>query len=168
MFDYGLSSLVSGVYSIIIDVAVYVWFALCLYIIAKKTDTPNPWLAWIPIANFYLMCKVAGKPVWWTAIFCLTLVLAVVSAFAFVMWIFLAMAGGEIPMWFYSIFVATIVLVLLFWALFIIIWMAIAKARHKPSWLGILMIVPIANLVIPGILAFSEGPVAGEDRLETV
>lgn len=38
----------------------------------------------------------------------------------------------------------------------IIIWMAIAKNLGKPEWLGILMIVPIANFVIPAYLAFSD------------
>jgi hypothetical protein len=32
---------------------------------AKKTNTQNPWLTWIPIANIYLMCIIAGKPGWW-------------------------------------------------------------------------------------------------------
>ena len=43
----------------------YVWWGLCMHIIAHKTNTPNPWLAWIPIANVYLMCIIAGKPAWW-------------------------------------------------------------------------------------------------------
>ena len=38
----------------------------------------------------------------------------------------------------------------------IIIWMGIAQARDKPSWLGILIIIPVVNLIIPGILAFAE------------
>jgi len=54
---------------IVLWIAVYVWVALCLQIIAKKTDTTNAWLAWIPIANIYLMCKVADKPGWWTILF---------------------------------------------------------------------------------------------------
>jgi hypothetical protein len=43
----------------------YVWLAICLMKIAEKTNTPNGWLAWIPIANIYLMCVIAGKPWWW-------------------------------------------------------------------------------------------------------
>jgi len=163
--DYGLCGLLGGAYYII-QVAAYVWFALCLHIIAKKADTRHPWLAWIPIANLYLMCRVAGKPVWWIAIFCLTAILAVPVSLASVMLIAWAMAG-EIPAWFMPLCAVEIVLGLISWALFIIIWMAIAKARHKPSWLGILMIIPIANLVIPGILAFSDGLVAGEDGIKT-
>jgi hypothetical protein len=155
MVDSVLQGLLLGA-SYLIDVAIYVWFALCLYIIAKKIGTSNPWLAWIPIANIYLMCKVAGKPGWWIVFFCLTIILAIPMSIASVMVMFLAMGGGEIPAWFTPLTIATIVSGLISWVLLIIIWMAIAKARHKPSWLGVLIIIPIANLVIPGILAFSD------------
>ena len=33
----------------------YVYVALALQTIATKTATPNGWLAWIPIANAFLM-----------------------------------------------------------------------------------------------------------------
>jgi hypothetical protein len=38
----------------------------------------------------------------------------------------------------------------------IIVWMAIAEARGKPSWWGILLIVPVVNIIVPGSLAFSD------------
>lgn len=38
----------------------------------------------------------------------------------------------------------------------IILWMEIAKACHKPEWMGILTIIPVANLFIMGYLAFAE------------
>jgi hypothetical protein len=38
----------------------------------------------------------------------------------------------------------------------ILVWMAVAKELGKPDWLGVLMIVPVANIVIPGYLAFSK------------
>ncbi len=37
----------------------------------------------------------------------------------------------------------------------IIIWMEIAKMRNKPAWLGFLMMLPVANFLIIGYLAFS-------------
>ncbi|MBW2997289.1 hypothetical protein KY349_03040 [Candidatus Woesearchaeota archaeon] len=51
---------------LIVMLAVYVYFALALMFIAKKKNTKNAWLAWIPIANVYLMTQVAGVPAWWT------------------------------------------------------------------------------------------------------
>lgn len=38
----------------------------------------------------------------------------------------------------------------------ILVWMAIAEARHKPNWWGILMIVPVVNLIVPGYLAWAD------------
>ena len=61
VFASGLGSLAS--------IGVYVWVALCLYIIAKKTNTDNAWLAWIPIGNIILACQIAGKPWWWVFLF---------------------------------------------------------------------------------------------------
>ena len=51
------------------SIGVYVWIALCLYIIAKKTNTENAWLAWIPVGNVILACLIAGKPWWWVFLF---------------------------------------------------------------------------------------------------
>lgn len=38
----------------------------------------------------------------------------------------------------------------------VILWMQVCKNLGKPEWLGILIIVPVANLVLPGYLAFSK------------
>lgn len=45
--------------------AMYIYSALALQTIAKKTNTENPWLAWIPIANLILMLNIAKRPLWW-------------------------------------------------------------------------------------------------------
>ena len=79
----------------IILLALYVYTALAVQTIAQKTNTANPWLAWIPIVNIVLLLNIAKKPIWWI-ILCL------------------------IP------FVNIIVI--------IIVWMAVAEARNKPSW----------------------------------
>ena len=102
----------------IIGIAIYVYLAFCLQTIARKTNTEKGWLAWIPIANVYLMCKIAGKPGWWLVFFFIPIANVVFG---------------------------------------VIVWMGIAEARDKNKWLGILMIVPIANLVVPGYLAFFGG-----------
>lgn len=46
-------------------VAVHVYVAFALQTIAKKTGTENPWLAWIPVANMYLMTRIADVDWWW-------------------------------------------------------------------------------------------------------
>ena len=77
------------------SILLYLWFALCLYTIANKTRTPNPQLAWIPIANFYLMCKIAGKPGWWTVLFFIPLVNIVTLI---IVWMAIAKARHQ-PAW---------------------------------------------------------------------
>lgn len=43
----------------------YIFSALCLQLIAIKTGTQPAWLAWIPIANLFLMCKIGGLNYLW-------------------------------------------------------------------------------------------------------
>ena len=95
----------------------YLYMALALQTIAAKTATPNGWLAWIPIANIFLMLSVAKKPMWWFLLFLIPLVNLVIA---------------------------------------VMVWMAVAEARHKPNWWGVLTIVPGVNLVVPGYLAWSD------------
>ena len=40
----------------------YVYFSLCLYLIAKKLNVSAPWTAWIPIVNIWTILQAAGKP----------------------------------------------------------------------------------------------------------
>jgi hypothetical protein len=63
-----LTWIFTGTTSLVIFLAVYIYGALALMGIAKKTKTRNAWLAWIPIANFYLLTQMAGKSGWWTLI----------------------------------------------------------------------------------------------------
>lgn len=58
----------------LIFIAVYAYFAYSLQTIAEKTKTKDTWLAWIPIANLYLMAKIAKKPGWWIILFLIPIV----------------------------------------------------------------------------------------------
>lgn len=75
--------LFSGMWTLV-SIGGYVWIALCLYIIAKKTNMDNPWMAWIPIANIILACQIAGKPWWWVFLFFIPIVNIVLGII--VMW----------------------------------------------------------------------------------
>jgi hypothetical protein len=111
------SAMMFGTTFLFFIAVIYVYMALALMTIATKTNTPNGWLAWIPIANIFLMFNIAGKPAWWFILILIPLVNIVIA---------------------------------------IIVWMAIAEARHKPNWWGILMIVPVINIIVPGYLAWSD------------
>lgn len=105
-------------------IAIYIYSAIALMVIANRTKTNPAWLAWIPVANIYLVTQIAKQPGWQT----LGILLALIP-----------MLG---PILFYAL--------MAFW-----FW-KIAERMRKPTWLGILMIVPIANLVVLGYLAWSK------------
>ena len=75
--------------------AAYLYMSLALQTIATKTNTANTWLAWIPIANLFLMLGIAKKPMWW---FLLLLVPLVNIVIAIMVWMAMAEARGK-PSW---------------------------------------------------------------------
>jgi uncharacterized membrane protein YhaH (DUF805 family) len=75
--------------------ALYVYMALALQTIATKTNTENPWLAWIPIVNLLLLVNIAKKPIWWFILFFIPLVGIVI---AIIVWMGVAEARGK-PNW---------------------------------------------------------------------
>jgi hypothetical protein len=72
--------------------AAYVYFAVTLSIIARKTATPDRWMAWIPILNVALMCRVGRKPVWWIILLLIPLVNLIVAV---ILWMAIAQARGK-------------------------------------------------------------------------
>ncbi len=80
---------------LVVGLAAYVYMALALQTIAKKTNTENDWFAWIPILNLILMLNVARKPLWWIVLFFIPLVNIVI---VIVVWMGVAEARGK-PSW---------------------------------------------------------------------
>ena len=113
-----------SVFFLLIFIAVYIYCALALMAIAKKTKTENAWLAWIPIANVYLMTQIAEVPEWVT----LAVLLPIIPVIG-------GLALAAVMVW---------------------LWWNISENLGKPGWYGILIIIPIANLVIMGILAWGD------------
>jgi hypothetical protein len=81
--------------AIVFGLACYIYMSLALQTIAVKTNTENPWLAWIPIANIILMLMVAKKPLWWLLLFFIPLVNLVMGI---IVWMAVAEARGK-PNW---------------------------------------------------------------------
>ena len=75
--------------------AIYVYFALALSTIAKKTKTENAWWAWVPILNLLLMLNIAKKPLWWV-ILCFIPIVSIVVVI--IVWMAIAEARGK-PNW---------------------------------------------------------------------
>ena len=110
---------------IIFFVALYVYMALAFMSIAKKTKTKNAWLAWVPIANFYLLTQMAKKSRHWTWILLLALIPLPFAG--------LVIAG--VGIWF-------------FWI--------VAERIKFPGWISLFLLIPLVNLIILGILAWSK------------
>ncbi len=112
-----------ALFMVVIFILFYIYSVLCFQFIAQKTNNGPVWLAWIPIANLFLMCKIASIRYWWLLLILLS---------------FIPLIGLLINIGFFGF-----------------VWYKIALARNKPGWLGILAIIPVANLFIMGYLAFS-------------
>ena len=77
---------------LVIFVIVYIYSAIALMAIAKRTKTKNGWLAFIPIANVYLLTQIAGLSGWWTLIVLAPIVpvvgnIAVAAATVWMFWL---------------------------------------------------------------------------------
>ncbi len=80
---------------IFVCLAAYIYSSLALQTIANKTNTENAWLAWIPIANIFLMLQVAKKPIWWIILCFIPLVNIIILI---MVWMGVAEARGK-PSW---------------------------------------------------------------------
>ena len=60
--EFGLIPvLLSGVPSFLLNVATYVLTALAIYSVAQRRGLRNPWLAWIPVANSWLLGSISDQ-----------------------------------------------------------------------------------------------------------
>lgn len=118
-----------AVVALIIALVMYVYFALAYMTIARKLKTEPAWLAWIPIANVYLIWKMSAAPVWSLVVFIAGVFAGVIPIIGFIL-AFAPLAMSVYWMW------------------------LIAEKRNFPGWISLLMLVPIANVVLPGVLAW--------------
>lgn len=86
---------------LIVVIAFWIYSAICLMKIAKKTNTPNGWFAWIPILNIILMLQIAKKPLWWV-ILCLIPIVNIVILV--IVWMVIAKALNK-PEWLGIVFI---------------------------------------------------------------
>jgi len=122
-----------------IALAIYLFFCLCMYKIATRLKVPAAWTAWIPLLNLWAFVGSAGKPWPWILIFFAPIV---GTALAFIN----PMIGGIL-----STVTSLAVLVVV-----IYLWMCIVENLGRNKWLGLLMLLPIINIVFLAILAFSK------------
>ncbi len=120
-----------------VSIGMYAWLAICLVVIARKNRVALWWLAPVPVGNFVLMCVLGKRAAgcFW-ALLIATIALAIGITF-------------YLPVW--TLFW------LVLWAIgWVVAWTGIARESGKPPVVGILMLVPVVNLVLLGVLAFGE------------
>ena len=142
----GLAAALIGIVLFILAllIAIYVYSALALMTIAKKTNTPNSWFAWIPILNIYLMMKIADARLWTFIAFLIAGLIPIIGSYLDI---------NQIPYQTFAVISWLISLIPI--AVMMTWWWGIAQERDKSGILGILMVVPVVNLVIIGYLAWS-------------
>lgn len=119
------------VFFAILFLVFYIYFSLTLMKTAKRLNVENAWLAWIPIANVYLMLKIAKM----NPLFLLLLLGMIIPFVGFLFSI------GFL-----------IVITMAQWK--------ICEARQKPGWWALLSLIPLFGIVwsfiMWGILAWGK------------
>lgn len=130
MLGGGIVALILGAVATTLLVGVIVWIyqAFAYMAIAKKARQKSPELAWIPIVGPLIIAFKASKMHWWPWLLLIGLIVPAIG------WI--------------AILVFAVYAVIWNWKLF--------EAVHKPGWWAILLIIPIVNLVMIGIVAWSK------------
>ncbi|HEY9816163.1 MAG TPA: DUF5684 domain-containing protein [Candidatus Obscuribacterales bacterium] len=78
----------------ILFVAFYAYISYSLQTICDRLRVENSWLAWVPIANAYVMCLAADKPGWWVILFFIPFVNVVVGI---LVWVEICKKLGKSP-----------------------------------------------------------------------
>ena len=126
--------------ALIVGLVVYLYVSFALMTLAKKMKMERSWLAFIPVANLYLMSKMA-KMHWWP-------VLLVIGTFF-----------SEINEFFG--FALTVFAVIWMWKIF--------EEFKKPGWWAILMPIPFLSIiywVLLGITAWGKTEIEVEKKEE--
>lgn len=75
----------------------YLYFAICFYKIARNCgEKDSAWWAFIPLVQFFLMLKIAGKPLWWFVLILIPIVNLIPLAIA---WVNIARRCGKSGAW---------------------------------------------------------------------
>lgn len=70
-----------GMTIIILEIAIYLYFCLCLFLIAKKLDVSAAWTAWIPLVQIWTIVSSARKPWWWILLLFIPVVNIVIGVY---------------------------------------------------------------------------------------
>lgn len=117
---------------VLLGVLVYVFLALAFQKIASKTNVARGWLAWIPVANFFLYSRVARMH-WWPILLIVAMPFSYVGPVAGVLffvfnliWMWKIFVRVKMPGW----WALSLIIPIFGWLLFLIL-LAIAAWRGE-------------------------------------
>lgn len=126
----GLFALAIGlvIFVIAVMIALYIYMSLAFTAIARKAKLSSPGIAWIPGVGPIIIAFRASEMHWWPWLLLIGCFIPIVNIFAGIAF-----------------------------TVFTIIWMwKMFEEIKKPGWWTILMLIPVVNLVMIGIAAWSK------------
>ena len=134
-----------GVIGLIISILSYLFPAIMLFLIAKKTNTSLPWLAFIPIAQIILALNIARKPIWWLLLFLLPVIVLPASLLEAAI-----PTGGILPL---AVLLLTLIVAVV---ATLLVCLGIARERGKSGIWGVLLFIPCTSPIALGYLGLSK------------
>lgn len=126
-FDLGLLAAFVGIF-IGIGIALYIYMGFVYMAIGRKAKLGSPGLAWVPGIGPLIIAFQSSKMHWWP---------------------WLLLIGYVIP-------ILGVVAITAFW-IFGIVWhWKMFEKINKPGWWAILMLIPVVNLILLGVAAWSK------------
>ncbi len=112
----------------IISIGLYIYTSFAYMAIAKKAKQSSPGLAWIPMVGPAIIAFRSSKMHWWPWLILIGIFIPLISAYAN----------------------------LAFFIFFVVWRWKLMEEIKKPGWWSLLMIIPVVNLVMMGIAAWSK------------
>lgn len=144
----GLIAVMAGLGIIfqIIGLVLTLFFLVCYFLIGRRLDVPHSWIAFIPILNyFWPILGTARKSVKWGLLY--LLVLPIVAG------ILATILAAVSPMLAMAVIGIITIVVLV---VYVYLWMLTTENLGKNRWLGLLIILPIIQIIFVAFLAFSK------------
>lgn len=132
----------------IVSLVFWLFSAVMLFLIGRKTNTSLAWLGFIPIVQYVQMWRISRKPAWWLILLFLLPILAILALV--VSFLGLDPTGLTLGT------VLSAILFLVWMIAWLLIWIAIARERGKSAIWGVVSWVPCISFIGRGYLGLSK------------
>lgn len=135
----------------VLYLVIYLYGSFAIQRIADKTNTPQSWLAWIPVAQLYLLVKIANKSNRWFWAMVAPFLLIIGTLLLYIVF----RSVPAVRMVLAGLYVIGLIGLVVAGVTTLMVWTEIVKRLGKPTWLVVLLLIPLCNLIFLGYLAFS-------------